>query len=152
MSIFLDTSSLIKLYDDSETDAAGLRQYLGSREDIYLSALTQVEFISALGRKQRRNDLTTAQASALQQTFEVNHSTYGWIDLAPAVLRLAAQLLNKHAKLALRSLDAVQLASAMAIPNLQVFITHDRRLHEAATVEGFMCWPITMPPRPVAAP
>lgn len=156
MSIFLDTSSLIKLYDRREPGAAALQQYLGSRESIYLSALTQVEFVSALGRKQRRNELTTAKANDLQRLFEENSSTYGWIDLAPAVLKVAAQLLGKYTALALRSLDAVQLASAIAVrPNLRVFITHDHRLHEAAVLEGFTCWPdaaTALPPPPAAAP
>ncbi|WP_083325974.1 type II toxin-antitoxin system VapC family toxin [Hymenobacter coccineus] len=152
MSVFLDTSSLIKLYDDNETGSDDLRRHLNSREGIYLSALTRVEFVSALGRKYRRGELTLEKSSALQQAFEADHSTYGWIDLDPVVLKLAAQLLNRHMQLALRSLDAIQLASALAVQTLRVFITHDHRLHEAAVREGLACWPTAPPPRPAAAP
>lgn len=137
MNSFLDTSSLIKLYDHREVGVAALQQQLDPQGIIYLSTLTQVEFASALGRKQRRSELTSAEATALQRLFETDYPTYGWIELAPAVLNLATQLLATHNALALRSLDAIQLASALAVrANIQQFFTHDQRLRDAALAEG----------------
>ena len=52
------------------------------------------------------------------------------------LLQHAAQLVQKHSNLALRSLDAIQLAAALAAGPLDAFFTHDQRLRDAATAEG----------------
>lgn len=137
MNSFLDTSSLVKLYDHREPDSLSLQQQLTSQGIIYLSTLTQVEFASALARKCNRRELTTTEAITLQQQFDADADAYGWIEQTAAVRALAVQLISKHSALALRALDAIQLTSALAArASIQAFFTHDARLHAAALAEG----------------
>lgn len=135
MNSFLDTSSLVKLYDPTEPDALWLRQQLVPQGILYLSTLAQVEFAGALARKRNRGDISTTDAQTLQQQFEADIQAYGWVEQTAAVRQLAVQLLGRHSTL--RTLDAIQLASASAVrADIQVFFTHDTRLHAAARAEG----------------
>lgn len=139
MNSFLDTSSLVKLYDPSEAGAAALQQQLTGPGIIYLSTLTEVEFASALAGKQRAQPpaLTATSAQAIYQRFVSNKSDYGWIEQTPALRQRAVQLIQKYSYSYLRALDAIQLASALAVrADIQAFFTHDQRLREAASAEG----------------
>ena len=134
MNSFFDTSSLVKLYDYREVDSATMQQLIDPQGVIYLSTLTQVEFASVLSRKRNRGDLNAA-AQALQLQFEADTQAYGWVEQTPALRQLAVQLIQKYNSL--RALDAIQLASALAVrADIQAFFTHDQRLREAATAEG----------------
>lgn len=134
MNSYFDTSSLVKLYDTTEADAA-LHQSLDPQGIIYLSTLTQVEFASVLNRKRNRSELDVATAQALQAQFEATAQAYGWIEQTLALRQLAVQLIQKHSSL--RALDAIQLASALAVrADIQAFFTHDQRLADAARAEG----------------
>lgn len=135
MNSFFDTSSLVKLYDDSEAGAIALQQFTDSNGIIYLSTLAQVEFASVLSRKRNRGELSLSETKALQQRFEADVNLYGWVEQTPALRQLAIQLIQKH--LSLRTLDAIQLASALAVQaDIQAFFTHDNRLRDAALAEG----------------
>ena len=114
-----------------------LQQQLDPQGTIYLSTLTQVEFTSTLYRKYNRKELSTADVQTLRQQFDAATNAYGWIEQTEAVRHLAIQLIAKHSALALRTLDAIQLASALAVrADIQAFFTHDNRLRDAATAEG----------------
>ena len=81
---------------------------------------------SAFGRKVRRGELSLTQ----------DWRNFERLPLQTNLLRQAADLLTKHHDLALRSLDAIQLAAALAAGPLDGFFTHDQRLRAAATNEG----------------
>lgn len=137
MDSFLDTSSLVKLYDHTESGAVALQQQLDSPGLIYLSTLAQVEFANALARKCNRGDLSIAARQALQQRFEADADNYGWVEQTASIRQLAVHLLYKHSSPQLRSLDAIQLASALAVrSSIQAFFTHDQRLADDARAEG----------------
>lgn len=136
MRAFFDTSSLVKLFDPGEADSAQLIASTATLSAIVLAELTKVEFVSALQRKIRRGDVTPEQAQAVIQTFDRASNSYEWVSLSTSVLQDAAQLLRRHTALALRSLDAIQLAAALAAGPLDAFFTHDERLRQAALAEG----------------
>lgn len=134
MRFFLDTSSLVKLYH-SEAGSAELRAQIQVDTDILIvSELLWVEFPSAFGRKVRRGDLSQAQATISLSAFA--HDWADFVRVALPLLQHAAQLLQRHTALALRSLDAIQLAAALAAGPLDAFFSHDQRLREAAQAEG----------------
>lgn len=121
--IYLDASAIVKLVvAEAETDA--LRRWLGRRRvPRATSDLSRVEVPRACMR---------AAPTALLEAQRVVARL--------SSIPLTRQLIDAAAALqppALRSLDAVHLASAMAIREpLRAFVAYDRRLVEAAEALG----------------
>lgn len=137
MSVFLDTSVLLKLYlpePDSVTfenrvDAAG--------SPIFLSALTRVEFASAALKKARVGTISMPDALLVIQDFTADADIYQWIELNDAQLSAAEQLLHRHATAGLRTLDALPLAAALSVRlSAGLFLTADQRLAAIFQQEG----------------
>lgn len=136
MRIFLDTSSLVKLYYN-EPDSVALRAQINfQRDTLVVAELAWVEAWSALHTKVRQQVLTQADAAHRLQLLAADWPSFVHIPLATPLLNHAATLVAAHHALALRSLDAIQLAAALAAGPLDAFFTHDRHLHDAATAKG----------------
>lgn len=135
MRYFLDTSSLIKLYH-TEAESATLRAIIHDTDTFVVTNLTWVEMHSAFGRKVRRGELSLSQAAISLDFLTEDWPNFERLPLATDLLLQAADLLTKHHALALRSLDAIQLAAARAAGPLDGFFTHDQRLRAAAAAEG----------------
>lgn len=122
--IYLDSSALIKLLH-GEAETQSLEEWLlghfGPRQ--VTSELTRLEVVRACRRH---------FADALATT----RVLLGSLD----VVALTADIIEDAAEIGdpwLRSLDAIQLASALAIKEeLTGFVSYDRRLFEAATAAG----------------
>jgi len=116
--VYVDSSAVVKLVlREPETDA--LRKLLGRRSDLVSSALARTEVIRAV-RPHGPDAIRRAKALLRR------------IDL----IRVDDELLDAAAMLdppPLRSLDAIHLASAMALgEDLDVVLTYDRRMQTAA--------------------
>lgn len=144
MTVFADSSALVKLYAD-EPGAPVIREHT----DLAVCALARVEVPAALWRKQRMGDIDTAQAQVLTAAFEADllgtptrEPRFTSIDTSPAILDAAARLCAIHG---LRAHDAVQLASAIAIRSADSdcgdFAAFDAQLRQAAAVEAFRLVP-----------
>lgn len=123
--IYLDSSAIIKLVV-AEPESNALRAYLAEHEGHVSSGLARVEVSRAL---RRTND-------------------------TPAVLRYADQVLERIVLVAvdgpviagaasldpplLRSLDAIHLATALSLEELDALVTYDRRLSAAAQEAGLV--------------
>ena len=124
--IYLDSSALLKLVR-AETDTADLTAWLADRPDAPLvsSALAEVEVLRAC----RRID---------ERLVGLGRAVLAMLDVVPVdgqVLGTAAELPDPG----LRSLDALHLASALALdPDLQTFVAYDARLVAAARAAGLM--------------
>jgi predicted nucleic acid-binding protein len=138
MNIFLDTSSLFKLYFQ-ENGSAELDQLFEAHsiEQVYLSGLAGTEFRSIVWRKVRMNELTLQDATALLDAFDEDYATYTVVAIDESLLELSRQLLDTYGQRGLRSLDAIQLASAMAVKgNVQLFKTADDLLNRFFITES----------------
>ena len=138
MTIFLDTSSLFKLYFQ-EDGSAELDQLfdLHSIEQIYLSGLATIEFRSIVWRKVRMNELTVENATLLLNGFDEDYSAYTFIPADDNLFRLSRQLLDKYGQSGLRSLDSIQLASAILVQQeVQLFKTADVLLNALFVAEA----------------
>lgn len=136
---FADSSALVKLYAD-EPGAERVR----SLRDVVVSELARVEVPAALWRKHRMGSLSAGLTAVLVNEFEadylgteVEQPRFLTVRLVPEILQQAARLVAVHG---LRAYDAVQLASAVAVnaqvPESVTFAAFDRRLCDAAAVEG----------------
>ena len=119
----MDSSALLKLVV-SEAETAALEADLTTREGLVTSSLAVVECHRAARRAGSRR--------ILQRTEQIFESVY-LLDLTPAILERASTL----RPVALRSLDAIHLASALSVgeTDLEV-VTYDDRMAEAARANG----------------
>ncbi len=137
MSIFLDTSVILKLYfpeTDSEIYRARLRSESGT---VYASELARIEFVSASYKKVRVKAATVADADTATHLFRQDTKLYEWIGLSPEVIHNAERLAIQYHAQGLRSLDAIQLACALQVrPQADLFLTADQRLAAVFEQEG----------------
>ncbi len=131
MKGFADSSALVKLYAQ-EVDSDKVERL----STIVVSALCRVEVLSGLWRKSSAGEMDRADAELLSRVFETDlfdqkdaSRSFSAIPVSGQILERAASLVPIHS---LRSLDAIQLASAMfareADPECRTFACFDRRL------------------------
>ena len=126
--VYLDTSALVKIVIDEEESAA-LRSWYAERRERLSSVVTGVE----LRRAARRVlPMTSRGRSDLERETEVLLNGLQLLELDAEVATRAARLEPP----ALRSLDAIQLATALSLDELDYFVTYDERLAEAARAAG----------------
>ena len=122
--LYLDSSALVKLVA-REPETPALLSLLEPRPEVVSSALARVEVLRAVARAGRTPD-TLARAEAV---------------LSRVVLvAMDGEILDGAASLqpvALRSLDAIHLATALTLhPEADMFVSYDERLNAAATLAG----------------
>lgn len=124
---FLDSSAIVKLaLDEPESDA--LIEYVGD-DRFVASELCRTEVIRAVARRDPRR--VARATSIVSQAMLARMST--------SLLTAAGQLPPQS----LRSLDAIQLASALQLgEELTAFVAYDERLLAAASTLGM---PIASP-------
>jgi predicted nucleic acid-binding protein len=137
---FADTSALAKRYVP-EVGSAWVQSWMDptSGHVTIISALSTAEFISLLARRQREGNVSAADFNRLRLDFSFHvRRQYRVIALRQDVLAQAQLLVVKHP---LRTLDALQLASAQVAANVigmfPTFVTADRKLLAVAALEGF---------------
>jgi predicted nucleic acid-binding protein len=138
MKIFLDTSSLFKLYHQ-EAGTAELEQIfaLGNVTHVFLSELTKVEFASTVWKKVRTKEITAAQANATVMLFEADFAKYTFATTDSLLLEQARQLVIKYGLEGLRTLDSIQLATCLLLAQeVAVFFTADKLLKTLLGAEG----------------
>jgi hypothetical protein len=120
--IYIDTSALLKLVHP-EAESMPLRTWLARHPDDLIS--------SALIRAESRRALLRNDPVGLANLPRVL-SVIAQIPLTEEVLDRAAMLPDP----ALRTLDAIHLASAHVIPGVKTMLAYDKRLAEAARNAG----------------
>ncbi len=138
MTVFLDTSSLFKLYFQEE-GSAEIDAFFAenSINTVLISSITVIEFRSIVWRKVRMKEVSSADAQEIIRVFTHDLSLYSIIAIDDTLLYLASQLLDKHGLNGLRSLDALQLASAVTVRDqVTLYKTADRLLNDLFKAEG----------------
>lgn len=136
MNLYLETSSLVKLYVAEESSDT-VRTALSQVDTVGTSRVTYVEARAAIARKLREENITKEEHRRSVGDLENEWGTYVVLDLTDWVARKAGEMADKHA---LRGFDAIHLASAMAFHNSMgtpvLFLCADRKLTLAARTEG----------------
>lgn len=144
MSVFADSSALVKLYAD-EIGHERVRDLAA----VAVSQIARVEVPAAIWRKQHMGELSADHARLLTVEFEADY--FGTNEEPPrfASVMITSQVLDKAARLCasygLRAYDGVQLSSAIAAqladPACTTFAAFDDSLRTAAAAEGFALVP-----------
>ena len=138
MNVFIDTSSLFKLYhrESGTEELMSLFNDVGI-EVIYLAEITKVEFSSAVWKKCRKNEIDERSASQLIEKFDKDSVKFNFVSEGQLLRQNAKGLIGKHWRKGLRTLDSIQLASALKVKNqIELFLTSDNLLSEIAQIEG----------------
>jgi predicted nucleic acid-binding protein len=133
--LYLDTSSLVKLYVE-ESSSAAVREAVSASELLATSRIAFVEGIAALARRRRMGDIDEASFALLAQAMAD--------DWAERIVRvevdeyLAADLAVRQG---LRALDAIHLAAVLTLTRADAaadvrFSSFDAALNRAAAAEG----------------
>jgi predicted nucleic acid-binding protein len=132
---YFDTSVVVKRYVQ-ERGAARARALLQHRR-LLSSAITPVEATSALCRRRATGELAANDFADILARLRADRANWELIDVSQSVLEHAAEVVQRTS---LRTLDAVQLASATAVRSLSghavPFITADARQRDAAEQLG----------------
>ena len=133
MTLYLDTSSLVKLYV-TEAGSEAVRRLVGDANVVATSVVAYAETRAALARLRREGRLTAAKASSAKRAFDEQWPTYLTLDATDSVCRAAGALAEKHS---LRGFDSIHLASFAEVARRAGagdtrFSSFDDRLNRAA--------------------
>jgi len=134
MILYLDTSSIVKLYIE-EHFSRSVEQWIGDAESSFTCNITYPETLSAFSRRRRDKDVTEAAFQRAVHDFKDDWLTLG---ILPVHEKKAGDLVLKYG---LRGFDAVHLAAALTLHKKSgslpyAFSSFDQRLNEAAEKEG----------------
>lgn len=135
MILYLDTSSLVKLYVE-ETYSSLVREWTKEAGATATSRVAYAEASSAFARRRVEGSLEDEQFGLVLETLAIDWSR---LVLLPVRERKAGALAVKHL---LRGFDAIHLAAASDLPSIfqgepVLFSSFDTRLLGAARAEGF---------------
>jgi len=137
MKIFLDTSSLFKLYH-KESGTQEIMDFFNENiiEGIFLAELTEIEFSSVIWKKCRKKEIDEKVALTLLKAFEMDSKKFNIVSESSEIRQLAKEMIRKYWEIGLRTLDSLQLASVLMIRDkVDFFFTSDNLLAEIARLE-----------------
>lgn len=136
MILYLDTSSLVKLYV-AEADSQKVRRAVGEAAVVATSVVAFAEARSAFARLAREGNLTSEDLASVRGAFLRDWEALFKVRVLKRVYQLAGELTEKHV---LRGFDALHLASFLEVraqaegEDVQ-FSAFDGRLNAAAAAE-----------------
>lgn len=107
MTLYLDTSSLVKLYVE-EPDSDTVRKLVESAAIVATATIAYTETRAALARRRRERALRPAAFASAKKTFDDEWPKYFTIEMMPALCRQAGDLAERYR---LRAYDSVHLAA-----------------------------------------
>ena len=136
MVIYLDTSSLVKLYVEEE-DSFEIADLVKSSTATATSLIAYAEARAALARRFREKAFTPSEYRRLVSSLNEDWRDYLIMKLTNKLVRLAGDLAERHS---LRGFDAIHLSSAVGLRDELsapvLFSSSDRKLQKASKLEG----------------
>ncbi len=139
MKLFFDTSALFKLYH-KEDGTDELMEFLGKKpiNAIYLSEIAEIEFSSAVWKKCRKKEINENIARTIIESFDHDLDKFRFVTQNLKVRNSAKSLISKYWSEGLRTLDSIQMASALHVKSdIEYFLSSDNLLNNIAVREGF---------------
>jgi predicted nucleic acid-binding protein len=133
VTLYLDTSSLVKLYV-SEAGSDVVQQLVGGATVVATSVVAYAETRAALARLRREGVLSASKVASAKSEFEEQWPTYLTLEATDSLCRAAGALAERYS---LRGFDSIHLASFSEIarragPHDTQFSSFDDRLNHAA--------------------
>ena len=129
MSLYVDSSALLKRYID-EPDSAAAVEWLESDSSLITGRHTVVEVRRNLARL-----LRVAELARVKKAFNADLESFGIVELDAGTCELAATIAETSG---VRSLDALHLGAAQRVGGSAIgFVTFDLRQAQAARALGF---------------
>ena len=133
MTLYLDTSSLVKLYV-AEAGSEVVRQLVDDANVVATSVVAYAETRAALARLRREGVLTVSKLTSAKRELVEQWPTYVSLDATDSLCRAAGNLAEKYG---LRGFDSIHLASFVEVSRRAGaddtrFSSFDNRLNEAA--------------------
>jgi predicted nucleic acid-binding protein len=147
LNLFFDTSALVKYFHlESGTDQV-VELIDNAENQIWVSDLARIEFISAFYRKLRRGDIDSTQLQESLSSFDIEWDQFNQQPLSDTVITEADKLMRKKAsKYGLRALDALQLASFIVLAEKDwAFIVADGVLADTVVSENYDVIRVALP-------
>jgi uncharacterized protein len=138
MKVFFDTSSLFKLYH-KEQGTVEIEAWFSNTlvTEIFLAELSKVEFVSTVWKKVRMNEISLAKAQTILDSFEDDFTKYTFVLTDGVITERARGLISKYGIEGLRTLDSVQLSTALSLlKHADLFFTSDSLLKKIFISEG----------------
>jgi uncharacterized protein len=136
MIVYLDTSSLVKLYVE-EDESLKVESLVESAEFTATSIVAYAEARAAFSRRFREKAFTLKEHNRIKKFFDKDWNSYLILSVTEDIIRLAGNLAEKYA---LRGFDSIHLASALKLRSelsLPVtFSCFDDNLNRASGREG----------------
>lgn len=134
MILYLDTSSLVKLYID-EAHSEQVRYWINDAEILATSRIAYPEMLSAFSRRRGNGDITDQNFEKIYTQMNADWPNYAVLDIDE---KKAGALVIKHG---LRAFDAVHLEAALALQidseHIRIaFTSFDKKLNNAAASDG----------------
>jgi uncharacterized protein len=137
MTLYLDTSSLVKLYV-IEVGSDRVRKLVDAATVVVTSSIAYTETRAALARRRRERALRPGVFASAKKTFDSDWTKYVTIEVTSALCRAAGEFAERYR---LRAYDSVHLAAfAEVVREAGVrdtrFSSFDRALNRAARALG----------------
>ena len=136
MIVYLDTSSLVKLYVE-EDESSKVDALVRSSEFTATSLVAYAEARAAFARRFREKAFTPDEHDRIKEFFDKDWSCYLILSVTGNMIRLAGDLAEKHA---LRGFDSIHLASALTLRQELfspiIFSCFDDKLQKASKREN----------------
>lgn len=139
MNLFFDTSALVKFFHEEEGTDIVTDLILEQNNEVWISELGRLEFISAVFRRFRNKELDEGQLNTAVDFFENQITGFNVESLGHAVLEQAELFIKKYGRTyGLKALDALHLGAFILISEKDwSFVVADDNLCKVAEAIGF---------------
>ena len=138
MMVYLDTSSLVKLYVE-EIDSEKIRNFAHNAAAVSTSKIAYAEARAAFARKRKEEEFSLKILRRIVEDLNRDWESYFVIEITDGLIRFAGDIAEKYL---LRGFDAIHLASAVHLKNKISsdihFSSYDTRLNQSAEKEGIL--------------
>lgn len=136
MIVYLDTSSLVKLYVE-ESGSLKIKEIVRSATVVSTSRIAYAEARAAFARKRKEDGFSIAVLRRTVDNLNRDWENYFSIEVTDGLVRVAGDIAEKHL---IRGFDSIHLASALSLKSKTgtdiCFSSNDARLNQAARKEG----------------
>lgn len=133
MKVLTDSSALAKRYV-LEDGSDKIDHFLQNASQLGMCTILVPEIISGLNRRRREQLLSADDYRTIKKQLMVDVHDAVVLQITPAVISHSLKLLETNA---LRAMDALHIACALEW-QAELFVTADRRQHEAAKNSGLL--------------